>query len=112
MVGAISDIQLWCLRLPIELRWPLQGQFKEAHTSKQLSRIVHSQVVYRVPYQQGEIQSLKLQLTEMQEQLVEARSSNDEMKGMILQLLNATKTTTDVPKENDADTIEGGCESL
>ena len=44
--------------------------------------------------QQGEIQSLKLQLTEMQEQLVEARSSNDEMKGMILQLLNATKTTT------------------
>ena len=60
--------------------------------------------------QQGEIQSLKLQLTEMQEQLVEARSSNDEMKGMILQLLNATKATTDVPKENDADTIEAGCD--
>ena len=60
--------------------------------------------------QQGEIQSLKLQLTEMQGQLVEARSSNDEMKGMILQLLNATKTTTDVPKENDADTIEAGCD--
>ena len=58
--------------------------------------------------QQGEIRSLKTHLTEMQKQLEESRNSNEEMKAMILKLLNATGNVTDVPKESDSNITEVG----
>ena len=58
--------------------------------------------------QQDEIRSLKTHLTEMQGQLEEARNSNEEMKAMIVKLLNATRRTTDVPKESDSNATEVG----
>ena len=44
----------------------------------------------------------------MQKQLEESRNSNEEMKAMILKLLNATGNVTDVPKESDSNITEVG----
>ena len=52
--------------------------------------------------QHDEIRSLQTDLTEMKGQLEEARASNAEMKAMLVKVLNAVKTTTNVPEEGDA----------
>ena len=58
--------------------------------------------------QHDEIRSLQTDLTEMKGQLEEARASNAEMKAMLVKVLNAVKTTTNVPEESDADANVAG----
>ena len=58
--------------------------------------------------QHDEIRSLQMDLTEMKGQLEEARASNAEMKAMLVKVLNAVKTTTNVPEEGDADANAAG----
>ena len=53
--------------------------------------------------QHDEIRSLQTDLTEMKGQLEEARASNAEMKAMLVKVLNAVKTTTNVPEEQETE---------